>query len=213
MRWAIYHQGATPLTYHYCTDAVHALKRVKLFSFNRHGNCMLSTKDTTHIHAAYSPQITEGARMVLRYLTLCSTVAPVRPGVYYHSASHPWERWHRGCLEKTRTKWFNCISAPVSERWHPSERWHRGCLEKTRTKLLIVFPHRYRRDGTHRRDRTGGAKKREGKIISKRDRTRCYPSLDCGTCAWYVPPKSWSQKIVRSPRCTTIDNSIGPVCM
>ena len=24
---------------------------------------------------------------------------------------------------------------------------------------LIVFPHRYRRDGTHRRDRTGGAKK------------------------------------------------------
>ena len=29
---------------------------------------MLSTKDTTYIHAAYSPQITEGARMVLLYL-------------------------------------------------------------------------------------------------------------------------------------------------
>ena len=36
-----------------------------------------------------------------------STVAPVRPGVYYISASERWhlsERWHRGCLEKTRTK-------------------------------------------------------------------------------------------------------------
>ena len=48
----------------------------------------------------------------------------------YHSTSHPSERWYRGCLEKTRTKWFNCISAPVPERWHPSERSHPGCQKK-----------------------------------------------------------------------------------
>ena len=48
----------------------------------------------------------------------CGTVAPVRPGAYYHSASYP------------------------------SERWHRGCLEKLGPHRLIVFPHRYQRDCT-----------------------------------------------------------------
>jgi len=71
-RW---HQGATPLAYHYyrylcCFDAVHAWKWVKLFSFDRYENCTLSTKLTTHIRymPPTAPQITEGARMVLRYL-------------------------------------------------------------------------------------------------------------------------------------------------
>ena len=39
-----------------------------MFSFNRYGNSTLSAKDTTHIRTAYSPQVTEGARIVLRYL-------------------------------------------------------------------------------------------------------------------------------------------------
>ena len=56
-----------------------------------------------------------------------------------------------------------------------------GALEKLEPHDLIVFPHRYRRDGTHRRDRIGGAKKREGNFIFKRDRTRCHPSHDYGT--------------------------------
>ena len=33
-----------------------------------------------------------------------------------------------GCLENTRTKRVNCLSAPVSERWQ--ERSHRGCLKR-----------------------------------------------------------------------------------
>ena len=53
-----------------------------------------------------------------------------------------------------------------------------GAMEKLEPNYLIVFPHRYRRDGTHRRDRTGGANKREGKFISKLDRARCYPLRD-----------------------------------
>ena len=55
-----------------------------------------------------------------------------------------------------------------------------GALKKLEPNDLIVFPHRYRRDGTHRKDRTGGAKKREGNFILKRGRTRCYPSHDYG---------------------------------
>jgi len=41
-----------------------------LFSFDRYENCTLSTKLTTHIRymPPTAPQITEGARMVLRYL-------------------------------------------------------------------------------------------------------------------------------------------------
>ena len=60
---------------------------------------------------------------------------------------------------------------------HPSERWHRGCLKKTRTKRLIVFPHRYRRDDTHRRHRTGGCLKKRWKYIDKRHRTRSLPLI------------------------------------
>ena len=55
--------------------------------------------------------------------------------------------------------------------------------------LVIVFPHWYRRDGTHRRDRTGGAKKRESKFSLKRDRTRWHPSHDYGM---HQGPKSVS---------------------
>ena len=66
-----------------------------------------------------------------------------------------------------------------------------GALKKLEPKDLIVFPHQYRRDGTHWGDRThwgdctGGAKKR-GHFILKRDRTRCHHSHDYGTSTRYV---------------------------
>ena len=71
-----------------------------------------------------------------------------------------------------RSKWFRCISAPVSERWHPSKTSHRGCLKKI------------------------------WKYIDKCHRTRCHPSLDYGNTvqafAGGIPvgcefdPNSWS---------------------
>ena len=49
-----------------------------------------------------------------------------------NSASHPSERWHRGCLAKPGIKTFNCMIAPICVRWHPSVRWHRGAQKKSR---------------------------------------------------------------------------------
>ena len=57
----------------------------------------------------------------------------VRPRVVFtNSASHPSERWHRGCLAKPGIKTFNCMIAPICVRWHPSVRWHRGAQKKSR---------------------------------------------------------------------------------
>lgn len=72
----------------------------------------------------------------------CSTVAPVRPSVYYYSASRSSYRWHRGCLGKTTTKLFCCFSALVSERLHtlktshpvPSFAWFR--IQTKRLRVL-----------------------------------------------------------------------------
>ena len=100
MRWAIYHGGATPLTHHYCTGAVHALRWV-MFYFT--GMAVVCSQPRIQ-HTYYSPS-------------------------------------------------------------HLSERWHRGCLETIEANDLGVFPHRYRRDDTHRRHRTGGAWKRYGNIL------------------------------------------------
>ena len=60
-------------------------------------------------------------------------------------------------------------------------------MKKLEPNDSIVFPHRYRGDGTHRRDRTGGAKKRVGTFIIKRDRARCHPWHDHDTYRSILP--------------------------